>query len=347
MNYAAANENLSHTILNILNKNYPSHCSNAQIYLNTIANNNKVFLIKIKNKKCILRQSSASKSPQDLQLEVEFLTYLHEKKFRLTPYIIPNTKGSLVTVHKKQYYILENFLPGTVKKGVNNLTNFNEKKLVSLFSALAKFSIASQGFMASHPKENRPISYYVKNGSKLLTGVIKKIRNKTIKDLLEENLVFTIDFVKETASQLHAINYDKLPKQIVHFDLHPGNVNYVENRLSGIFDFDWVRFDNRLVDLACTLGQSCYSYRGKNRALYDTNKIALGLKAYRIAYGKSEYGLREENEIITAALRGYMFFQLLWIIEWHIKNPKDKEGDQYIRFSLDVLKKNNFESLFD
>lgn len=131
----------------------------------------------------------------------------------------------------------------------------------------------------------------------------------------------------------------------VHFDLHPGNVNYIDDRLSGIFDFDWVRFDNRLADLACTLGQSCYYYHGKNRALYDKNKIALGLKTYRKVYGKSEYNSYKENQIIKAALRGYMFFQLLWIIEWHVKNHKNKKSYEYIQFSLDVLKLNNFENL--
>lgn len=73
--------------------------------------------------------------------------------------------------------------------------------------------------------------------------------------------------------------------------------------------------------------------------------MTLGLKAYRKAYGKSEYNSHKEKIIITAALRGYMFFQLLWIIEWHINNPKDKHGFQYIEFSLNVLKLNNFNEL--
>ena len=297
--------------------------------------------------KYILRESNGQKSLEHLDLEVKVLTYLHEKNFRLTPYILPNAKGNLVTVHNKKYYILENFLPGTVKESVNNLTNFSEKKLKSLLSSLAKFSKASQDFVAPIPKDNRTISYYIKNGRKQFLAETIKTRSKSITDLLERNSTFVINFVNETARQLQTVNYDALRKQIVHFDLHPGNVNYVDDELSGIFDFDWVRFDNRLLDLACTVGQSCYYYRGKNRALYDRNKIAAGLKAYRKSYGKSEYDLRKENEIITAALRGYMFFQLLWIIEWHIKNPKDKNGHEYIKFSLDVLKLNNFNELLD
>ncbi|MFA6436291.1 MAG: phosphotransferase [Candidatus Gracilibacteria bacterium] len=347
MNYTTPNIIQSKNILNILDENYPLYSSNAKIYLNTIANNNKVFLVKNKKEKYILRESNRSKSREHLNLEVKFLTYLHEKKFQLTPYIIPNSNDNLITVHHKKYYILENFLPGTVKKSVNNLTDFNEKKLTNLFSALAKFSKAAQNFTNPIAKNNQTVSYYAKNGSKLLSALIKKIKNKAINNLLKKNDAFIINFAKETTRQLRAIKYDSLQKQIVHFDLHPGNVNYVGDKLSGIFDFDWVRFDNRLADLACTLGQSCYHYHGKNRAMYDKTKIALGLKAYRKAYGKSEYNLHKENQIIKTALRGYMFFQLLWIIEWHTKNPGNKKGYEYIKFSLDVLKLNDFKGLLN
>ncbi|MDP2630564.1 MAG: hypothetical protein Q8P56_04100 [Candidatus Uhrbacteria bacterium] len=40
-----------------------------------------------------------------------------------------------------------------------------------------------------------------------------------------------------------------------------------------------------------------------------------------------------------------MVYQLLWIIEWHLKNPNDTAGYRHIEFSLDVLKLNNFDKL--
>lgn len=81
MNYTTLNKNLSKTILNVLKGNYPSYSSSAKIRLNTIANNNRVFLVKNKKNKYILRESNSSKTLQHLQLEVKILTYLHEKKF--------------------------------------------------------------------------------------------------------------------------------------------------------------------------------------------------------------------------------------------------------------------------
>lgn len=343
--YKKLNKNQTPEILIVLEQ-YNFDSKNTNIYRNTIANNNRVFLIKSGKNKFILRESNKSKSLVHLELEVQILQHLHDKGFNLTPYIIPNLNNALITVINNKYYILENFLPGSVKDSVNNLTRFDNRKLVSLFESLAKFTRAVAGFKKPIPKTNKPLFYYIKNGKKLYTNLIKKIKDHTTINLLTANSSLVKNFADETKRQLTNVNYDKLKKEIVHFDLHPGNVNYVGDKISGIFDFDWVRFDSRITDLACALGQACYAYRGKGRALYKKNKIQLGLKTYRKAYGKSEFSIKKENQIILAALRGYMFFQLLWIIEWSISNPKDKEKNKYIQFSIDVLRINDFEKLF-
>ncbi len=345
MTYEVLNEQQTKQLGNILKK-YDLPILDVQISRNTTANNNKIFLVKIGRNKYILRESNETKPLKHLQFETKILQYLHDKNFALTPSIIPNKNGSPITSYNNTYYLLTNFLPGSVSEGVNNLTSFINEKLVNFFESLAKFSRAVQDFSSPIPKNNQSLSYYIKNGKKLFAKLITKVDDLAVKKLLNENRDFIESFITETQRQLELVRFDKAPKQIVHFDFHPGNVNFTGNHVSGIFDFDWVRFDNRITDLACALGQSCYSYRGKERALYNKAKLLTGLTSYRKAYGESEYTIERENEMTQAALRGYMFFQLLWIIEWHIKNPTDKKGFGYIRFSIDVLKLNNFEKLF-
>jgi Ser/Thr protein kinase RdoA (MazF antagonist) len=344
MIYKKITKNQEKSLIKVL-KHYFNDTSKIHIFLNTIANNNRIFLIKTSKNKFILRESNKTKSLDHLQLEVDILQHLNRKGFKLTPHIIPNIKGSFITHHNNKYYLLENFLPGIVKKSVNNLTNFNNQKLISLFTSLARFSKTIESFKSPPQKNNHPIAYYVKNCKALIETSLKQVRNKKIQDLLLENTNYIYAFTNETEKQLKQSQYPKLKKQIVHFDLHPGNVNYLGDKITGIFDFDWVRCDNRLVDLACSLGQSCYSYRGKNRALYDKRKIQAGISAYNRAYGKNEFSLKQEKQIIKVLLRSYMIFQLLWIIEWHIENPKDEKGFENINFSIDVLKLNDFESL--
>lgn len=344
--YKKLSKNQTTEILNVL-KQYNFTYSDIKIYRNTTANNNKIFLVENNKNKLVLRKSNKSKVLKHLELEVKILQHLHKNGFGLTPYIIPNTNNSLITICNNKYYILENLLPGGVKAGVNNLTQFNNRKLTSLFESLAKFTKEVENFDNPIPKDNKPLFYYLKNGKKLFTNLLTKVKSNTIKKLLIDNTGFINNFIKETERQLIKVSYDKLKKQIIHFDLHPGNVNYVKDKITGIFDFDWVRYDNRLTDLACTLGQSCYAYKGKRRALYNKAKLQLGLKTYRKVYGKSEMETVKEDQILQAVLRGYMFFQLLWIVEWSLNDPNNTKSHEYIQFSIDVLKLNNFGRLFD
>lgn len=313
---------------------------------NTLANVNKVFLVKIRFKKYILRESSPTTTLSHLRLEAEILDYLAKKKFHLTPSLIPNTKGDLITLSENKRYSLQEFLPGEVKEGVSNLIRFNDAKLVSFFQASAGFTRNIKAFKGHVPRDNKSLYYYVKNGKKILRSSIDKLSRSPVQQLLNDNKPFLDEFIQGLLKEMKVSGYDAQPKQIVHFDIHPGNVNYVGDNVSGLFDFDWARWDCRLTDLACTIGQSCYSYRGKKRSLYDEEKIKLGLKVYRKAYGKSEYNLVTENRLLRAAFKGYMLYQLFWIIEWYKANlDKPEEGLKYVTFSINVLKLNNFEEL--
>lgn len=344
MIYKKVDAHVKRSVLSVLHY-YDFDSSKFEIFLNTLANNNKVFLIKNKQNKFILRQSNPSTTLQHLQLEVKVLQYLYDRKFHLTARVIPNIRSADITVVDGRYFILQNFLAGGVTKSVNNLTRFNSDKLVNFFKALASFSRAVEGFKGMISRDNKSLRYYSNNANKLYNALSLQVKNRAIKKLLFSSSRFVKAFASTCKTQMDEIGYEKLPKQIVHFDLHPGNVNFKGSILTGIFDFDWVRFDSRITDLACSIGQSCYRYRGKNKARYDVHKIRRALKSYRSAYGKSEFAPQTENKLIFIALKTYMVYQLLWIIEWHLKNKKDLEGYNYIKFSLNVLKLNNFDEL--
>ncbi|HHT69378.1 MAG TPA: phosphotransferase [Firmicutes bacterium] len=60
--------------------------------------------------------------------------------------------------------------------------------------------------------------------------------------------------------------YEALPRQLIHRDLHPGNLLFNDGRLVGILDFDRVRIGIRLFDI-CYLStgvlSSCFSESNK------------------------------------------------------------------------------------
>ena len=318
----------------------------AEIKKNVVACVNNVYLIMDGKHKFILRLSQKGKELSHLKLEIEFLQYLHKKRFKLAPYVIPNKNGELITLLNKRYYILLNFMPGETKASWNNLKHFNKKKLVSFFKASAYFTKATKHFKPRIKFENKQVYYYIKDGQSLFNEKLEKISNARIKKLLSKNREFIYKFILQNKQELDELRYDQLPKQLVHFDLHPGNVNFIDDKVSGIFDFDWIRFDNRISDLAGTISMSCYQYGGKNNALYDKKKIWLGLKTYRKAFGKSEFDRERENKMVKIVLKSYLFFQFLWCTDLAL-NSQDQKSYEYLNFFIKVLKLNDYDWLFN
>jgi len=237
-------------ILKVL-KCYDFKVGKHAITQNTLANVNKIFLIKTDAKKYILRESNPVTALFHLRFEADILDYLAKKKFHLTPRLLLNTRGDLITYFEKKYYSLQEFLPGEVKESVSNLIRFNDAKLVSFFMVSAGFTRSVQGFKGKIPRDNKSLYFYAKNGITILHSLIHKVPSTPIRKLLHENQNLLEGFISDLLREMKMNRYDEQPKQVVHFDIHPGNVNYLGDKVSGLFDFDWARWDCRLTDLAC------------------------------------------------------------------------------------------------
>ncbi len=306
---------------------------------------NETFIISVRARKLVLRRLSKSASLSHLQLETALLMYLEKKKFPLSPKIIKSKAGQPFVKYSGRYYTLQNFLPGQWKASWNNLSRFNEAMLLDYFKALARFSRATEGF--KYPlQNNRPLFYYAKNGQKLFKQALAKLPSSAGKKLLQKQKERILEFIAATAREMAAAKYDRQPKQIVHFDFHPGNAHFQNNRVTGMFDFDWVRYDSRISDLASTICQSCYYYHGPQAGKYRKDRIWQGIKAYRKAYGKSEFKPRQEAQLTKMALKAYVFFQLLFCMVWYREYYKEKNGEFIIRHFVKVITLNNYQELF-
>ncbi len=218
--------------------------------------------------------------------------------------------------------------------------------LENFFCQSAEFTRAVTSFKPSKEYKNIPLISYVRDGETLFHSFIKKVPISAGRTLLAAQGVPLVDFLKRIKREFESVRYENLPQQLVHFDLHPGNVHFDGNRVVGLFDFDWVRFDCRITDIAATIGQSCYIYGGEQSGLYVKERITSGLKAYRKVYGESEFTEVAENRLVRVALQGYMFFQLLWAINWYAENSDNGEGLYVLKHFINVCLINDYEKLF-
>lgn len=313
---------------------------------NTIAFINKVYIVEFSNKrKFVLRESHQGVDIKHLKLEVEVLNYLQRKKFKLSPIVIKNKFGHEIVNKFGHYYIVQTFMPGQTVANWDNLDNLKTEQLKNFFKASAKFSLAVKNFKSNLNVKSVGLADYVASADKWFLSKLASKKSNQGLDLLKKQAIGISGFIKETKTQFNKIKYQKIPKQLVHFDLHPGNVNYVGNKVSGIFDFDWVRFDSSLSDLAGAIAQSCYYFGGKKSGIYRPNLIRIGLKTYLSVYGDKGFSKVKEQKFLPVALRGCIVFQLMFMYDWYLQNINSKRHFIGLKHFVNLIVKNNFDNL--
>lgn len=319
---------------------------NIKVVENTNGFVNKTYIIIFGKNKFVLRKSNPSTKYNHIKLEVDLLNYLHKQNFNLTPQVLLNLDGQNITKFNNSFFILQTFVFGETKASWNDLAKLNAKMLRSFFATVANFSKVVEKFNFKSGIKNKPVWYYVKNANKILNDSLMMVADSDTKKYLLKNKTTISNFILKTRKEFVEAKYDSLPKQIVHFDWHPGNVHFKNNKVVGLFDFDWARWDSRITDLAAAIGQSCYYYGGKCDGLYRKDRIKIGVESYRQTYGQSKIGWQKENGLIKIALKGYMLFLFFWSVNLFVEQPT-KENNVVLKHFLNVLLLNDYDHLFD
>lgn len=283
---------------------------------NSVGLVNKTFVLEVESERFVLRRLDKSTPALQLSLEVEVLRYLEARKYELSPRIIANCRNEQLTSHVGHVYMLLQFIGGEARVTMDDVTEFEGAVLRSFFASVAGFSRAISDFVPSMVYPNFTLSDYPKKMSAVLNEVSERLP-VAAKSAFEKRKSVMMDFASRALDELVAVDYDELPKQLVHFDLHPGNIHYLGDKVVGIFDYDNVRFDCQLSELAGAIAMSCHSRRGGTLL---KRKVQEGLAAYRTAYGSSEFELGIENRLLKAATEACIAAQALWAAEWYCDN---------------------------
>jgi aminoglycoside phosphotransferase (APT) family kinase protein len=287
-----------------------------RIIRNTVGLVNETFVVELDDETFVLRRLNSGTPPSQLSLGMEVLRYLEARKYELSPRIIANTRGEQLTYHAGDIYMLQQFIPGETRVTMDDVTQFEGAALRSFFETVAEFSKITSDFAPSKVYPQSALSDYPRKMPMVLENVGKGLPT-SVKSIFEKRKHAMVDFASRALDELIALNYDKLPKQLVHFDFHPGNVHYFGEKVVGIFDYDTVRFDCRLSELAGAIAMSCHGRRGD--ALLK-RKVQEGLLAYRSAYGPSEFDPEMENRLLKAATEASIVAQALWAVDWYCEN---------------------------
>lgn len=140
-----------------------------------------------------------------------------------------------------------------------------------------------------------------------------------------------IDLIKE---QLDSKLYAKLPKAIIHGDVHPGNFRFKESHVSAVYDFDYLSLQARARDISDGL----MFFAARRASPFNTNDINSLTQPFECDFQRSRIFLDGYQQI--SRLTELEWAALPWLIrsrwiQMRLRGARKIEKEQKVSFVLD------------
>lgn len=206
-----------------------------------VKSNNQNFLISSKKGKFVLHIINENIEPKQIEKICKILQFCNDNGAKVqTP--IKNTNDKFV--NEKYLSYLTQYTHGTQSSGKNiELINL-ARHLAKLHTVLAKCKI---------PYNYRINQSFYKILTKQEIKLIKNIINKkSQKDKFDKNILKNLKILFDvlTKIQISDLKLKSNSKQLIHFDLHPGNVLFKKNDVVSFLDFNSIQKGNIWEDVA-------------------------------------------------------------------------------------------------
>ncbi len=211
-----------------------------------------------------LRQYKPGIAEHEINFEHALITHCAARGFTVAARVITNRQGAtyIKPANSKSFFAVYEFLEGEDKYTWNNPT-LNDEEFVSASKMLATFHTAAIGF---DPGKFQRVEPPIRDLLPTLSAGFKKYaktgRSSKFDSFFSghlKNILLSIDHSRVTEADASC-----MPLCPIHCDFHPGNLKYENNRVVGIFDFDWSKIDLRLFDVCMAVDYFCCSWDEKN-----------------------------------------------------------------------------------
>ncbi|MCG8493475.1 MAG: homoserine kinase [Sneathiellales bacterium] len=279
---------------------------------------NSNFLLHTEKSHFILTIYEKRVREQDLPFFLGLMEHLADQNF-VSPRPILNLAGkTLTTLAGKPAAIIE-FLEG------RSIRRISAQHCFQLGEALAKLHIAAEGF--SLKREN---SLTLENWRPLFNACVNDNENTKSVPPVE------LEEVREEITHLEKHWPSDLPSGVIHADLFPDNIFFLNDRVSGVIDYYFACNDFLAYDVAVCLNAWCF----ESDASFNITKARKLLQGYQAVRKMTD----REFETLPllcqgAALRFYLTRLYDWInqVEGALVKPKNPfEYLRKIRFHKDV-----------
>lgn len=215
------------------------------------------------------------------------------------------------------YFAVYEYLDGEDKYSWLD-TNLTDEELASAAEVMASFHNAVRDFDPKDWARQEP-------------GILELmpiLRDKTFKEwaALDVNNVFT-DYFRKTLPRVNEVinklvvpeaDRAKLPLNPIQCDCHQGNMKFQDNRVVGVFDFDWAKVDLRVFEIGLALVYFTPHWAGDLDGALKLDKCKVFLEAYQRKLQELG-GLSPLNETEKKYLYEFINAGNVYLILWCVR----------------------------
>lgn len=275
----------------------------------------KKYVIRIYNDK---QYGRIPRSKKHLLYELDFTNYLSKNGVPVAN-LNKTPDGQLFTEiilgHKKLFVILTDFVKG------KQISIYNKKKIEDFAGWMAKIHKLSLKYEPEHIREpDGSLNFY--NWWKDSEKKRQRVENKHIHNAYLPIMDYIHQFINpETIKKFTHIQ--------IHADMHPGNIRFTGNRLSGIFDYDDTRHSIIPEDVGVFF--DALLRKGNKKAI--TEKVTTFFTSYEKVHKLSE---EEKQMSLYYALE--KIYQVNYFNAYH-DEKREKLSDEKVKYYLGLAQR--------
>jgi len=288
---------------------------------------NTNYFIKTKKGKFILTIFENRVDTKEIPFFIDLMNFLNKKNF-ISPKPLENKKGKILNNFKTKKYIIVNFLEG---KSRINIKPYDCYLIGNLISDLQ--------YKSRDCNLNRKNSLSLEDCNKIFKACKNSIPEMEVNNLSKG----LYKLIESSLSDCIEKWPTHLPKGIIHGDLFPDNVFFLNNRVSGVIDFYFSCVDIKIYEIAIVINAWCFD---KNNTL-NIERVKNLIKGFRLNNKLTKDELRNLHILSKGASLRFLITRLF---DWY-NTPQDsyvkrKNPQEYIDKLL-YFNSNTLNFLYD
>ena len=288
---------------------------------------NTNYFIRTKKGKFILTIFENRVDTKEIPFFINLMKFLNKNDF-ISPKPIENNKGKILNKFNTKKFILVNFLEGKPKVNITHNDCYLIGDLIGNLQNKSRYCDLI-----------RKNSLSLEDCKKIFQDCKNSISEKEIDNLSNGLCDLIEDSLKDCLEKWPS----HLPKGIIHGDLFPDNVFFLNNKVSGVIDFYFSCVDIKIYEIAIVINAWCFD---QNNTL-NIEKVKNLIKGFTLHNNLTKDEIFSLNILAKGASLRFLITRLFdWYNTPENSYVKRKDPQEYIDKLL-YFNSNKLDFLYD